>query len=292
MNKRQNNNSMKRELNVVNFMRFMTISTKPSFIDSPPYEKTRSVLESIVNWDGWTDSSRKSDPPPDFYNESGRLMMEVMRVSHEQYVDEKGHPHDPSAASVSAFIRDISDLDGPGVEQFFECNTVIEARNDTDRPRFCGYPQYLESFSRVVGAHISRIPNYRKNHPGFRLIFLIYDESGPFRVMGGNGDSEDSTVYYDPIFDERIQKTLREADIDLVIWFCPYMVLPEGPVVPPITIFDPKLPIRTKNYAADKVRCVYDPNGQNGVFFLWWSKNEEGLLQPNVFIGRSDQNDG
>jgi len=47
-----------------------------------------NVYQSIYNekeWKKWINSSKKSDNPPDFYNVTRKLMMEVMRF------DDNGH---------------------------------------------------------------------------------------------------------------------------------------------------------------------------------------------------------
>lgn len=44
---------------------------------------THRVFKSIYNdslWEEWTDASAKDAPPPDFYNDTQHLMLEVMRV--------------------------------------------------------------------------------------------------------------------------------------------------------------------------------------------------------------------
>ena len=288
LKERLTDNSMKGELNVIGLLRMMALYSNPSFIDSDPNNNIRPYLESILYWENWTDSSGKADPPPDFFNQSESLMMEVMRISHEQYVDDRGNPHDPSAARVSDFIKEMTEVGGLAIDRFFKCNTVIEAKKETDVVRPYSYQQYLESFNRVVGSHISKINLYRKNHPGFKLIFLIYDESVPYYIDDGATSSNSDVQYYDPVYDEAIHKVLRNADVDMVIWFCPYMILADSPVVPPITFFNPKNPIETEVYNVEDVKCVQNPDDKQQLFFIWWSEDDDGLLHPNVVIGKGN----
>ena len=36
---------------------------------------------------------------------------------------------------------------------------------------------YCKGFERTVKKHIGKIENYRNNHPGYKLIFFVFDES-------------------------------------------------------------------------------------------------------------------
>ena len=58
-----------------------------------PFEsdETIRIFESIHNennWDNWKNNSNKNAPPPDFYSDKYRLMMEVMRVDDHTRTDE------------------------------------------------------------------------------------------------------------------------------------------------------------------------------------------------------------
>ena len=41
------------------------------------------------------------------------------------------------------------------------------------------YDFYVDNFNRVVGKHIKKLKN-KKNHPGFKIIFFVYDESSSY----------------------------------------------------------------------------------------------------------------
>ena len=41
-------------------------------------------------WRTWIDTSAKNEPPPDFYNDKLKLMMDVMRIDDYTYIDKKG----------------------------------------------------------------------------------------------------------------------------------------------------------------------------------------------------------
>ena len=63
-----------------------------------------SVFESIHDeekWKCWINNSRKSDPPPDFYCNELRLMMDVMRVDDHAYKNKKGKLINPTNALES-----------------------------------------------------------------------------------------------------------------------------------------------------------------------------------------------
>lgn len=48
------------------------------------------ALTGVLNRKEWIDSSGKNDPPPDFYDNKHKLMMDVMRIDDHAYIDEKG----------------------------------------------------------------------------------------------------------------------------------------------------------------------------------------------------------
>lgn len=54
------------------------------------------ILQCVRKVEEWQCSSSKSDPPPDFYSDKYKLMMEVMRVDDHAYINAKGkviNPH-------------------------------------------------------------------------------------------------------------------------------------------------------------------------------------------------------
>ena len=52
--------------------------------------KIDKSLTGIISRKKWINSSGKNDPPPDFYNDKKKLMMDVMRIDDHAYINKKG----------------------------------------------------------------------------------------------------------------------------------------------------------------------------------------------------------
>ena len=42
------------------------------------------------------------------------------------------------------------------------------------------YQKYIDNFQRVFEKHNLKVPKYKENHPGYKTIFFIYDESSAY----------------------------------------------------------------------------------------------------------------
>ena len=76
-------------------------------------DSVKQVIQSIcddIQWPKWQDSSGKNEPPPDFYNDELKLMMEVMRVDDNAHIDElTGKLINPVRAGENVLIRELRD---------------------------------------------------------------------------------------------------------------------------------------------------------------------------------------
>ena len=225
-------------------------------------------LESIVNmvcnqkeWEKWYDSSGKSDPPPDFYSDEFKLMMDVMRVNDHEQRGKKGKLHNPSMAHERDMYRE---LEQAGIiEQFPDAKVFLTG--DTQLPTYedHNYDLYLKCFRRVVLKHIDSIPLYQKNHPGYKVIFLVFDESSAYfetnepvdpmkRIRKGDGMAGQPQYFF---LDEAFLDVFIQKGIDYLFWFAPYKMFEN--ITPPLEL--PSL-------------CVYD-----------LSKRHEHSMKYNVF---------
>lgn len=70
---------------------FRTTSKKETLIwgDIFHCSKIRSSLVNYFKRKHWIDSSAKNAPPPDFYNDKLKFMMDIMRIDDNAYVDRK-----------------------------------------------------------------------------------------------------------------------------------------------------------------------------------------------------------
>ena len=70
-----------------------------------------SILESFEpgNWESWTNSSAKNAPPPDFYNDELKIMMEVMRADDHGFISPKGKTVNPTRQRESEIMCELQE---------------------------------------------------------------------------------------------------------------------------------------------------------------------------------------
>lgn len=208
-----------------------------------------SVIESITdekNWkENWVDNSSKSAPPPDFYNNKERLMMEVMRVDDYTF-EENGRIKNPTNQKARRLEKELKDMGVLDLNP--EMKLFINTRSDLPGEKDHNYVFYKDNFKRVIEKHIAKIPLYCKNHPGKKLIFYIFDESSMYCEV----EEKNKTITPGEMFagiphrwygDKTFVNIFKESGIDYLIWFTPYKNLNTAGT-------DPDLP----------VACVYDCN--------------------------------
>ena len=193
-----------------------------------PLHQTREVtniLSSIMNrenWEKWKDSSAKNAPPPDFYCEELKLMMEVMRVD-DHGIKRKGKVVNLTRAKEHQLEKELRDsgilTNFPDAKLFINADSGLPTEKDHN------YRLYCDNFKRTLSHHIGHIPNYRKNHPNYKLIFFVFDESSMYFVpTNENTYIKNVTIaaphYY--FWDKAFTSVFQKADIDYLIWFTPY----------------------------------------------------------------------
>ena len=208
----------------------------------------------------WINSSGKDVPPPDFFSEKFKYMLEVMRV--DDFVKGNQSPN----ALESAFFKNVENtLRENGQPSLKELNIQMMVIPDMKNASENSYATYVENFRRVVKKHLEKIPDYRRNHPEYKLGFLVFDESAGYlqvedpSIKRKPGDLISGTMhsfYYDRSFIE----VFDEQDLDFLIWMAPNKNLPENPnVFPEVIVFDLKGHSRWKkrlmNFDCEKTVC-------------------------------------
>ena len=225
---------------------------------------------------GWTNNSDNTGSPPDFFNKREKIMLEVMRVDHYTYFDAKDRPHNKNTENIGRIVRSLID-DGKTdiLDEFLIVGAVDLDEHEADY----SYRRYLDSFRWVLDKHISSIPTYRNDYPGYKLVFLIFDESASYAIADGYQDitSEGTLIskrigdvnMHIPCLDEAFFSVLRDKDIDLVIWVAPFKFRQTniGPLEDcRIMIIDPHVAIDTFVLNPDLVLCLESPGGNNTSF--------------------------
>ena len=172
----------------------------------------------------WIDSSRKSDPPPDFYDPKHKLMMEVMRIDDHAFTDKKGHVHNEALRHEGELYRRFfKDIDREDLRIFIIPDTQLSSKDDHN------FARYIANFERVFKKHEDKIDLYKTNHPGFKTIFFIFDESSAYRQAPNkkvlkNAKEGQVGIGMPHLFcyDKRFVDIIKESKVDYVVWFAPW----------------------------------------------------------------------
>ena len=235
------------EIKIIGFMQANNTGADYSFIyknKNNKNRKTKEVLNLILDnksfLENWIDNSKNTNYPPDFYSEKFKLMMDVMRFNDFETL-EKGKIINPQLQHESSAFKELKRsgfLDMfPNVEEFINVNSGVSS----------SYENYFNSFRRVVEKHDNNYYQYKKNHPNYKLIYLILDESEYIyyenydeSMKGLNLINEDVRMHYH-YYDYNFLKTINSCKADYVIWFAPYKKNPNwGDFIEEVAIFDVK----------------------------------------------------
>lgn len=222
-----------------------------------------AVFESIYDeekWKHWKNSSGKSDPPPDFYCDKLKLMMDVMRIDDHAHKNKKGKLINPTSARESKLqkkIRESGILDKfPNVENII-CNAITDLPTEQDH----NYKFYKNNFIRVVDEHKRKIELYKQNHPDFKIIFFILDESSAYFEANEKPQFvlEGMSCLGRPHFwfmDKAFLQVFINSKIDYIVWFTPFkhFELFGKIVLPEVVVFDTSQTINElQDYVLDKM---------------------------------------
>ncbi len=212
-------------------------------------------------WKTWKNSSSKSDLPPDFYNDDLELMMEVMRFDDQATNSGKTHA---TKAKENQMLEQLRDL---GVKEDFPKlkQILLLGNSDLSTDEDHNFARYRDNFARVVLKHAMKAEQYRKNHPGYKLIFFVFDEtSGVYFERGrqkksilvkGTNLLARTHMYW---ADSVLVNTITKSQADYLIWFKPHnsFETPDGinDDLPKIMIYDIKnMRISTDNYSVENM---------------------------------------
>lgn len=214
------------EINIISY--FQELETTQILLlpeSSKRVEQICRLVHEKSNWKKWIDTSAKNALPPDFYCEFEKVMMDVMRIDDHENISAKGKIVNPTRVRETQMIKKLRDA---GVlDAFPNAAPIVIAKTDLPTEQDHNYNFYLNSFTRTVQNHIDKIQNYKRNHPGFKTIFFIFDESSPYfeatdeisEITEGMYCSGKPHLWF---FDENFINVFTNADVDYLIWFTPY----------------------------------------------------------------------
>ncbi len=201
-------------------------NTQLSYAIQPDDAFTKQILMSIYDkemWNDWIDSSGKADTPPDFYNDKMGLMMEIMRIDDHAKVGDNGQIINPVNMRESELQRKYSQI-------FPNATIVVNAVTELSGSEDHNYGFYINNFKRVVNNHIKQIPQYRKNHPGYKLIFYVFDESSAYMEVqdktlvqkGIRGGQAVMGTKHSFFLDRNMMGCLCNSNVDYLLWHAPF----------------------------------------------------------------------
>ena len=186
------------------------------------------ALTGVLNRKKWIDSSGKKDPPPDFYDNKHKLMMDVMRIDDHAYVDEKGRVQNKTLQREGELIKAINQPGRDDIQLFVFGDTKLPTNEDHN------FERYYKNFERVFKEHEKKLELYQANHPGFKTIFFICDESCAYveapnikwkNKEGTEGCIIPSCKAHLFCLDKKFVNIIKESKIDYVIWYTPWKLL-------------------------------------------------------------------
>ena len=211
------------------------------------------LFESIHNedkWRLWTNSCGKSDPPPDFYCDELKLMMDVMRVDDHAHKNKKGKLINPTNSRESTIQRELKESgileNFPNVKKI-----IVNAITDLPTEEDHNYKFYKNNFIRTVEEHKRKLELYKQNHPGHKVIFFVLDESSAYfeaeneeqKIVSGMQVKGTPHAWF---LDKSFLQVFENSGIDYFIWYAPFKQehLFCDLVFPEVAIYDARQTIR------------------------------------------------
>ena len=117
-------------------------------------KKIHHALTGILNRKAWVNSSGKNDPPPDFYDNKHKLMMEVMRIDDHAYADSRGKIQNKTLQREGEIFKNINQPERDDIKLFIVGDTKLPTKEDHN------FGRYYKNFERVFKEHEKKIREY------------------------------------------------------------------------------------------------------------------------------------
>lgn len=194
--------------------------------------KLLKILVSIHNkrnWKKWINTSGKNELPPDFYNPKLKMMMDVMRIDDHSRLNKDGKVINLHNKRESEITKELISKNSSIKEAYEKGHLYITPFTGTVGHADHNYRLYVDNFKRVINKHIGKIELYKKNHPGYKVIFFIFDESTPYmKLKNCQPPKKPGDLMYGELHewwnDNLMLKELKKSNIDYIIWYTPYKI--------------------------------------------------------------------
>ena len=247
------------EINIIS--RFQELETTEILLlpeNSKEAERICCLVHDKTKWKKWVDTSAKNALPPDFYCDTEKIMMDVMRIDDHESISKKGQVVNPTRVIETQMMKELRDA---GVlDAFSNASPIVIGRTNLPTAQDHNYYFYKNSFARTVKKHIGKIANYKRNHPDFKTIFFVLDESSAYFETENkcNEIYEGMPIIGSPHFwflDKAFTDIFIGTELDYLIWFTPFkhMELFCDLVLPEAVVFDTKEAITVRTYKLDKM---------------------------------------
>lgn len=181
-------------------------------------KSAKKILENLIDTESnkWVNNAKKGSghETPDFVNESDQIMMELMTVDDIKIKKNKNIQKQRESESKKQLI----DIFGP---ELVKGKKIITNPDTTDIPtdEHHNYNSYVKNSLRIIDKHIQSIPTYQKNHPNYKLIFLICDESTSYVQGEKYGDKVDGKKVHKPYLDRQMVQEFKGTKVDYLVWY-------------------------------------------------------------------------
>ncbi len=216
-------------------------------------EESHNIVLCIIcddAWEKWFDNSSNTNHPPDFYSDFFKLMMEAMVVNDNEEILLEGNKQiilDREMMRQGQIKNDFVKYvrDNKLEDTFKHLGLFISTSQE---PFEHSYTNYLSYMKRVVSEHVKKIDDYRRNHPGKKLIFFVYDTSTYYQYIMINHENEVNIISHEWFTDEKLLNNFKETNIDYLLWFTPYKRSDLDPCLPLAVLIDIRKEIDCQEY--------------------------------------------
>lgn len=180
--------------------------------------KSSKWLKNCILHGNWEFASDNGDGhlTPDIVSKKYSIMIDVMRVNDQEKKKGKNATY-ARAAKIKPEIQRFQEQLGINVPTIIN---AVDTSTPTDEHH--NYKRLVRNTKRVVQNHLSKIPQYKSNHPGFKTAFLIFNEANAY--VDAKDYSKNSLLGHIvfPWNDKRLMENFVDSDLDWIIWYSPY----------------------------------------------------------------------
>jgi len=178
----------------------------------------------LCDWGNWTVNNSSQSPPPDYFSNKHSIMFDVFRINDS----EKKKGYNPLIDEERRIEKEfIKRMNIPSNKQIV---SFIVADLNKPYDEIYTFVQYKNHANRVTKQHINKINKCKELHQGFKIGYLICDESDLyverlFYIGDKKGKSPRLSLFkkvHFPFYDRNFMAQLIENDVDFVIWYTPY----------------------------------------------------------------------